>query len=208
MGVRRWLKGGLDPGDQDPEALVDAACVPLAQGPIVVAALTEEGIEVAGWESFDVVTDVRSTMRIMVRRRDLAAAMEIIETMTDLSDLPVGDPERAGDFGHGAESDTGSDFGADLAEEDPGDDGDPELLGELFVVADRLLHAPYSEELIGELEGLRAAMAGTPPFGIEQATWTEAVERSTAVIEASRSGSDEAVESAAGSLRSLLRDLV
>jgi hypothetical protein len=82
MGLRqrllRLLQGGL-PVAVDPDALVEADSVPLTQGPLLVSRLEEEGIHVVGIESFDVVTDTRSRMRIMVRHADLAAARDIIE---------------------------------------------------------------------------------------------------------------------------------
>lgn len=221
MGVRRWFVAALGgAGEQaDAEALVEAACVPLAQGPILVAALEAEGIEVASFESFDVVTDTRSSMRIMVRRRDLEASNRILEATSDLSGE---DPGGDGD-GPGAVRPTDHLAGGDVAlatggstgdEEGPADeegvdqDGDPELLGELFVAADRLLHTPGSEELIAEMERHRSAMTAAPPFGIERATWSEAMALASAVVEAGRNGAEEAVADQARALRSLLRDLV
>jgi hypothetical protein len=82
MGLRerflRLLHTGA-PVDHDPDALVEAADVPLTQGPLLLSRLESEGIDATGIESFDIVTNIRSRMRIMVRHADLAAAREIIE---------------------------------------------------------------------------------------------------------------------------------
>jgi len=82
MGLRerilRFLHAG-SPVDPDPDALVEAADVPLVQGPLLLSRLESEGIDATGIESFDVVTNTRSRMRIMVRHADLAAARDIVE---------------------------------------------------------------------------------------------------------------------------------
>jgi hypothetical protein len=57
--------------------LIDLVVVPLASGPMLLAALEREGIEAVGIESFDVVTETRSLMRIMVRRSEFSAASEV-----------------------------------------------------------------------------------------------------------------------------------
>src|SRR5262245_28215018 len=82
MGLRQRILRFLhaeSPVDADPDALVEAADVPLVQGPLLLSRLESEGIEATGIESFDIVTNVRSRMRIMVRHADLAAARDIIE---------------------------------------------------------------------------------------------------------------------------------
>jgi hypothetical protein len=82
MGLRerllRLLQAGA-PVDHDPDALVEAADVPLAQGPLLLSRLESEGIDATGIESFDIVTNIRSRMRIMVRHADLETARAIIE---------------------------------------------------------------------------------------------------------------------------------
>jgi hypothetical protein len=82
MGLRqrflRLLQAG-SPAEPDPDALVEAADVTLAQGPLLLSRLESEGIDATGIESFDVVTNIRSRMRIMVRHADLATARAIIE---------------------------------------------------------------------------------------------------------------------------------
>jgi len=82
MGLRQRILRFLhaeSPVDADPDALVEAADVPLVQGPLLLSRLESEGIEATGIESFDIVTNVRSRMRIMVRHADLSAARDIIE---------------------------------------------------------------------------------------------------------------------------------
>lgn len=81
MGVRRWFVRLLSVGDVrevDLEARVEVADVPIASGPMLIAALERSGIIADGIESFDVVTETRSRMRIMVRRRDAEAASRVV----------------------------------------------------------------------------------------------------------------------------------
>jgi hypothetical protein len=82
MGLRqrflRLLQAG-SPVDHDPDALVEVADVPLTRGPLLLSRLESEGIDATGIESFDVVTNTRSRMRIMVRHADLEAARDIVE---------------------------------------------------------------------------------------------------------------------------------
>jgi hypothetical protein len=82
MGLRqrilRFLHAGT-PVDHDPDALVEVADVPLTQGPMLLSRLESEGIDATGIESFDIVTNTRSRMRIMVRHADLARAHDIVE---------------------------------------------------------------------------------------------------------------------------------
>jgi hypothetical protein len=82
MGARdRIVKllGGDGVIDADPEAQVEATEVPISEGPLLVAALQADGIEASGIESFNIVTESRNRMRIMVRRADLDAARQITD---------------------------------------------------------------------------------------------------------------------------------
>jgi hypothetical protein len=65
----------------DPDALIELVVVPLASGPMLLAALEQRGIDAVGIESFDVVTETRSLMRIMVRRSEFAAASEVADQL-------------------------------------------------------------------------------------------------------------------------------
>jgi hypothetical protein len=82
MGLRRWFFELLDRGEApevDTDAQVEVATVPLFDGPRLVAELQAHGIDAVGIESFSVVTDTRSLMRITVRHADLAAARAIAD---------------------------------------------------------------------------------------------------------------------------------
>ena len=83
VGVRlgRWfvrLLSAGEVGEPDPEAQVEVADVPIGSGPMLIAALERSGIIADGIESFDVVTETRSRMRIMVRRRDAEPASRVV----------------------------------------------------------------------------------------------------------------------------------
>lgn len=84
MGIRprRWtlLASGSSP-TPDRSTPVEIAEVPLADGPMLVSALQAAGFEAVGVESFDLVTKVRSRMRILVRRADAAAAQAADDRM-------------------------------------------------------------------------------------------------------------------------------
>ena len=82
MGLRRWFFDLLARGEAaevDPEAQIEVATVPLFDGPRLMAELEAHGINAAGVESFNVVTDTRSLMRITVRHADLASARAIAD---------------------------------------------------------------------------------------------------------------------------------
>jgi hypothetical protein len=48
---------------------------------MLLAAREREGIEAVGIESFDIVTETRSLMRIMVRRSEFGAASEVADQL-------------------------------------------------------------------------------------------------------------------------------
>ena len=84
MGLRQRFWDLLARGtaaEPDPDAQVEAAEVPLFNGPMLVARLQSEGIVAEGLEAFDVVTRTTNRMRIMVRQGDLAEAREILEAV-------------------------------------------------------------------------------------------------------------------------------
>jgi len=81
MGIRQWFVRLLsrgEPPDLDPDELVEVGVVHIHEGPLLIAQLEAEGIEATGIESFDVVTNVRNRMRIMVRRSDVERAWGVI----------------------------------------------------------------------------------------------------------------------------------
>ena len=83
MGVRRWFLDLLSRGEEpvgDPAEMVDLEMVPLAVGPMTIARLEDAGIAATGIESFNIATNVRSHMRIMVRRDQFTAAAELLRS--------------------------------------------------------------------------------------------------------------------------------
>lgn len=100
----------------------------------------------------------------------------------------------------------------DVVDEDdvPGDDeASPDVLGDLFVVADRLIHAPSNGSLVAELGRLAAVVdEARSPFGIERATWKELGRLTRIVVDAGESADEEAVENGARTLREFLREYV
>jgi hypothetical protein len=86
-----------------------------------------------------------------------------------------------------------------------------ELMGELFVAADRLVHDPEDDE--GRLlliAGAERALASGPPYGMDKAWWEATATQSDALVEllaAERPDFDAAIE-AATALRDRLRPYV
>jgi hypothetical protein len=81
LSIKDWFVGLLSRGnapEPDPNGLVEVETATLANAPIMIAALQDEGIAASSVESFDPVTAITRT-RIMVRRSDLPAALEALE---------------------------------------------------------------------------------------------------------------------------------
>jgi len=190
MGLgRRFLRalGATEGEAADPRALVDAAVVPLSQGPMLVAGLQARGISAVGVESFNVITDTRSQMRIMVVRADLAAATAALEV------LRHGEPDGRQ---------------PDPDDPDATDGRAQAAMADLFLAADRLWHAPGDPQLLSEFDRQAELIVGTsPPFGVEPSAWEHVASLCAAVVDADP-GDEDLVEAGALALRSFLRDYV
>ena len=103
-------------------------------------------------------------------------------------------------------------------EADDREEGRPELLGDLFVVVDRLVHHPGDAGDRGELETLTQEVADhAPPYGVERGWWSGIEARARALGEtlvasaddaASPADEDEGAKEAAAALRDALRPYV
>jgi hypothetical protein len=98
-----------------------------------------------------------------------------------------------------------------VVEEDDGEDGGGWLLGELFVVADRLQHDPEEHESVASLLQLaNAADEASAPYGLADAEWDALRAKVTAlatVLEDAKPDPDAVIE-AARELRSATRPYV
>jgi hypothetical protein len=87
-----------------------------------------------------------------------------------------------------------------------------ELLGDLFVVVDRLVHHPGDVGDRAELATLSTEVAEhAPPYGVERGWWSGVDARVRALgetLEASRDDEDEGAKEAATALRDALRPFV
>jgi hypothetical protein len=82
-------------------------------------------------------------------------------------------------------------------------------MGDLFDVADRLIHAPWNREFADEVRRLTAVVeASEPPFGIVPEMWDQVADLAGAVVAGADDQDDVAVEDAATALRSYLREYV
>ncbi len=108
-----------------------------------------------------------------------------------------------------ADADGGEEAGIGAEEADGGEEA-TEAMGDLFVAADRLLHAPYDEAIGTELsEAASAAGASLPPYGVEAPVWRTVQDLATSVLSDLEQGADEDVVVAdARALRDFLRDYV
>lgn len=83
MGVRQWFVDLLSRGqapEPDPNAVVELETAPLSQAPILIDALQRKGIDASSVEAFDPVTAI-TRVRVMVRRSDVPAALEVAERL-------------------------------------------------------------------------------------------------------------------------------
>ena len=93
-------------------------------------------------------------------------------------------------------------------EEDDGDDTDIEVLGALFVAADRLAKDATGEPVDAFLDAAER-IGDHPPYGIEEAEWSQVVERVDELIDGMHAGITPAqVAGLARALRDRLRPLV
>lgn len=76
MAIREALGRLLSRGEvsQNPRELVEIAIVPLALGPISVETLRIAGFEASGAPTYNIATEVASDYRVLVPRRQAAAA--------------------------------------------------------------------------------------------------------------------------------------
>ena len=83
MGIRQWFVDLLSRGqapEPDPNEVVELETTPLADAPIIVEALRQEGVEASSVEAFDPVTAI-TRARVMVRRADVPAALEVVDRL-------------------------------------------------------------------------------------------------------------------------------
>jgi hypothetical protein len=100
--------------------------------------------------------------------------------------------------------------------DEAGEDGGEEAataMSDLFIAADGLSHATYDEEKVVEfLEAAAAVAECLPPYGIEPNVWHRIQSEASTIVTALEKGEDgdddEAVTTAAGALRDLLRHYV
>ena len=97
----------------------------------------------------------------------------------------------------------------DVDDEDDASDAVESAMGDLFVGADQLVHAPWDSTAVSRLRELGLLIKGSiPPFGILPGTWREFATRASAIVAASDEGDHDSVEQRARHLRLLLRDYV
>lgn len=128
---------------------------------------------------------------VLVVRED---AVAVVESFLD-------EAERGGDD----RGDT-----ADAVDDDVvGDEVAAAAMSELFVTADRLLHAPWDTALLARITQLAALVEmSDTPFGIEANMWAEVATRTRAVAAAGDLSDLDQVEDDARQLRLFLRDYV
>ncbi len=127
-----------------------------------------------------------------------AAAESDVDRLLD--DSATGDQDADGDYAAGGEDE-------DL---DGGEEAQA-AMGDLFVAADRLQHAPWDKELALDLcTAAEAVGESLPPYGVEPKVWQHIQKLGAALADAACEEivDDEEVAAASRSLRELLRDYV
>lgn len=82
-------------------------------------------------------------------------------------------------------------------------------MGDMFLVADRLLHSPWNGELVAEMTRLVGVVEESPPpFGIDRNMWQELGTRARSVTTAAEEADEVAIEDGARALRDFLREYV
>jgi hypothetical protein len=101
---------------------------------------------------------------------------------------------------------------AEAEDTDEGDGGEEayQVMSDLFLIADRLQHAPYDTRVTSEFRKFGPVVENTlPPFGVERPVWRRVQSMTGAIvalIEADAEGEEITAEAAA--LRHLLRDYI
>ena len=143
----------------------------------------------------------------------LAEDEERVERLIDAVEYPDALPIDDRGDGDGDEADgSGGDDDADDGDDDGGVD-DQQVLSDLFVASDRLMHdARDHEGVLSLVDAADRAEAIRLPYGFDPAVWKDIVEQAVglrAVFEGEADDeSDEAIEHQARDLRSALRPLV
>lgn len=81
MGLREgfWkLLARGEPGELDPDEMVELVTVPQHKGPLMQAHLSDHGIDATLQVAFDVATRSASLLLVSVRRADFDAAQKVI----------------------------------------------------------------------------------------------------------------------------------
>jgi hypothetical protein len=99
------------------------------------------------------------------------------------------------------------DGGAPDGETPVGDEARAELMGELFIVADRLVHSPLDADARQELAaGAAEAATSAPPYGVDARWWKGIGEQGAALVALLGAATDEEeMTAAAAGLRDALR---
>lgn len=84
-------------------------------------------------------------------------------------------------------------------------------MSDLFLLSDQVIHEPWREDLVAEIDQLGLQVGSTePPFGVDAQTWNDIARLAAAVVEpyAEDMAEDAVVEGAARRLRDFLRNYV
>ncbi|MDP8938441.1 MAG: hypothetical protein M3O23_12065 [Actinomycetota bacterium] len=159
----------------------------------------------AGYELDDWPASARSKLTASLSDRGIAARWEpglilVVreadgDAVDDLLD-ELDDEEFPDDDGDG--------------DEDDGSEAAHEAMGDLFVVADRLMHEPWDEGIGAELAEVSDRVAASPPpFGIDPVAWAQIQELAGIVVADLDAGAtDDVVVTDARTLRDVLRRYV
>lgn len=170
----------------------------------VVAKLSEGGVPYR-WES---------DTTLVVASRDEPLVEEILDEVEFPDALPRYEAvtgEEGADQSDGDEADGDDDDGDGDADDDEVD-ADPELMGNLFVAADRLIKNPLDPDGVAGLQqALDVADPDVPPYGVARPLWRKVVDGAEAMGDALAAEGESRlpdVSSHATMVRDLLRPYV
>ncbi len=158
----------------------------------------------AGYELDDWPASARGKLTASLAERGVAARWEPGLTLV----VRESDAESVDDLLDDLEEQEWDDDADD--DVDDGNEDAHEAMGDLFVVADRLMHEPWDEGIGAEMAEVAGRVeASPPPFGIEPVAWAQVQELAGIVVGDLDAGAvDDVVATDARTLRDVLRRYV
>ena len=190
----------------DDETRVDALVDAIEQGGVAAASTSEQ----AGLEGDQLVYELDEWTAVDRQRLGEELTAAGVPFVWDSSDALVVSAEDEDAVEHVLDMVEYPDaLDAVEGEGDGDDEAAQEMLSDLFLASDRLMHDPTDEDgTNGLLKAVDAASDAGVPYGLAPATWKAVLEHASELREGLSGEDDELVVERATALRSLLRPYV